>query len=355
VPSDRSRRVAGPGRTALEIIRRVDGLAGVRLIQDFQLLETIARAADVAPEGERERRFRRAISPGDLERVLQQAHAGDRQAITRHLRGLTAREVLRIGLLIVCPECGHTNWCAPRDLDEDLTCELCLRQFPFPQTAPYPRWAYRARGGFRVQGFGDGSYSVALALHCLLAERHEPDTWTTNFLLEGVGEVDFAAMISERRWTGPSQPEFVFGECKSEGSFDDTDVERARAVRERFPHTFYAFASFKEELDQNEIDLLSAFARPDNPRPRFQPDTIVLTRTELFAREGLDEAWAVAGNRIASLAPNVRGWNRRGESWFALADLTQQMHLGLEPWSDWRDRQLPRIRTRARPQAQRRR
>jgi hypothetical protein len=128
----------------------------------------------------------------------------------------------------------------------------------------------------------------------------------------------------------------VFGESKSEGSFAAEDVARAEALRARFPDAFLAFASFKEKLDPDEIALLTPLARPKKSDRRPRADVIILTRTELFAREDLRSAWEAAGGRMAKLAPKNYGWSRGGH-WFALADLTQQMHLGLEPFSEWRE------------------
>jgi hypothetical protein len=342
-----------PGRTALEVIRRLGGLASVRLIADWGLLQEIVRAADVEPdrpdaEGGSDRPShlnpRRFIEAKGLGDALLRLHRNDSDRAKRHLQRLTEQEVLRAGLVVRCPHCDHPNWFEPGDLTDELRCELCLREFPFPHHSPPRDWAYRARGGFRLQGWGDGSYSVVLALHCLLGDSDEPAAWTTNLEISDIGEVDFAALFHQRGWTEDEDATILIGECKSQGRFAEADRDRALRVRERLPDTMLVFASFNEALSDDEKRLLTPLARPPVDSFEHLPhraDLMVLTRTELFARDGLREAWRRAGGQIAALAPTGHVTDRLPLS--VLCGVTQQMHLGLGPFSEWREGHSDRL------------
>lgn len=345
-------RPSPPGRTALEIIRRVGGLGSVRLIADWGLLQEIVRAADVEPDrpdperaDDRPSRVnpRRYVDRARLHEALSRLHETDGDRAERHLQRLTEQQVLRAGLIVECPNCEHSNWFEPADLTDDLRCELCLNEFSFPHHRPPRDWAYRARGGFRLQGWGDGSYSVVLALHCLLSDTHEPSAWTPNLDVSDIGEVDFAVLVKQRGWTENEDATILIGECKSQGRFAEADRDRALRVRDCLPDAILVFASFNEELTNEEKHLLIALARP--PVDSFEnlphrPDLMVLTRTELFARDGLREAWRRAGGKIAALAPKGHG---QRPPLSVLCGVTQQMHLGLGPFSEWRQSHTDRL------------
>ena len=82
-----------------------------------------------------------------------------------------------------------------------------------------------------------------------------------------------------------------------------------------------------EALSADEVAGLRRLARPRAVAKRPpEADLIVLTATELFARSGLLGAWAEAGGRAASLAPD--NFYGMGPELTAIADLTQQIHLG---------------------------
>jgi hypothetical protein len=60
---------------------------------------------------------------------------------------------------------------------------------------------------------------------------------------------------------------------------------------------------------------------------------IVLTELELYAEERLTDAWQDAGGLAAEISPRSMGHR----PWAAaLADITQQLHLGLPRYEEWR-------------------
>ena len=81
------------------------------------------------------------------------------------LSALLARNVLTLGMDVLCSECGQTTWFALEHLGPKLKCGRCLREFDFPLTEPQKiPWSYRVQGPFAVENFAHGAYCVAFAL-----------------------------------------------------------------------------------------------------------------------------------------------------------------------------------------------
>lgn len=132
----------------------------------------------------------------------------------------------------------------------------------------------------------------------------------------------------------------VFGEVKSFGreAFTRDDVNRMRAIAERFPASVIVFATMKQasELSQPEIALLRMLAtwgREYLPQQRrTRAPVIMLTGTELFTAHDLRSEWKAKGGEYAEIAS--RGWTRL-YNLRHLADYTQQLYLGMEPYSSY--------------------
>ena len=128
------------------------------------------------------------------------------------LENFTSKNVIRLGLETDCPHCQVRNWIGLEAVGYEITCDRCLKIYPFPQAHLRDRnrnWCYRVVGPFSVPDYGRGSYCALLALRFLDNFHSSLDeiTFSTAMKLDFDGrpvEVDFLALRrSERRATVP--------------------------------------------------------------------------------------------------------------------------------------------------------
>jgi hypothetical protein len=234
------------------------------------------------------------------------------------------------------------NWCGLGSLREQLTCERCLKDFDFPQGSlnfHNTPWQYRVVGPFSGPNYAGGAYATILALHVFarnLDIGHTNLTYATglNFRIdqESPFEVDFTFWYQRSElFDHEEEPVLVFGEAKSfaVSSFGTKDITRMRRFAEKFPGAFLVFATLKDALAEHEkaeIAALALWGREflDDGRPRAP--VIVLTGTELFSEEHVKQTWEALNDQRGQLA----AWPAlRLDNLWTLADLTQQVYLGL--------------------------
>lgn len=140
------------------------------------------------------------------------------------------------------------------------------------------------------------------------------------------------------------------GERRSQvDAFQDEDVERMKRLAIRFPGAVLVFSTMKQasELSKQEISRITKLAewgREYMPeRRQTRAPVIVLTGIELFAAYSLQQAWEAAGGRHAEFA-NFGGL--RLENLRVLADLTQQLYLGMPDYGSWQDAKWHQKRAR---------
>jgi hypothetical protein len=194
-------------------------------------------------------------------------------------------------------------------------------------------------GPFSVPDFAGGAYATVLALRTFanLVTIGDVDlTYATGLHFTGITpspfEVDFTCWYRRRTILGRNEePVLVFGEAKSFAveSFKSGDVERMSKVADKFPGAFIVFATLKDELSDAEKSCIGALAMQgrallENGRPRSP--VIVLTGTELFASWNLGHAWKDKGGQHARFAEPA---GVRLDNLWTLAEVTQQLHLGL--------------------------
>ena len=97
-------------------------------------------------------------------------------------------------------------------------------------------WQYRLVGPFSVEGMAAGSYSVALAFRFLATQLGGDFTWIPSVEIkkgENIAyECDFAGFWVRDIFLG-SEPESVFGECKSfQGRFEERGYQSNGSPRE---------------------------------------------------------------------------------------------------------------------------
>ncbi|MDD1753910.1 MAG: hypothetical protein LUQ38_12580, partial [Methanotrichaceae archaeon] len=270
---------------------------------------------------------------------------------------LVERKAVELGLELRCSKCGSWSWYSITQLDYSLNCELCLKQFDFPVTDPgdseHSRWAYRVIGPFALPDYARGGYAASLAIRFFAnvigrMERSEV-SWSSGQELTlpsgKKSEADFILWNQRKGMLGTDyQTEIVFGEAKSFGrdSFKQDDIDKMKILAESFPGSVLVFATLKDaiELSKEEITRtrkLAVWGREyDRERKRSRAPVIILTGTELFTLHYLNKTWEEKGGDHKRLVEpawvSVRLNNLR-----ILADLTQQLYLGMPSYGKWQE------------------
>jgi hypothetical protein len=325
IPSD-------AGRIAQQIIAAVEGLHSCAMFADPAIIKLLNEMASGGEDsGVPTQRWENIFKNTDQKRMPW-------ITLQRFLDAL----VLRSGLQIKCPNCAKLNWYDVKTLDYEIICHRCLKGFKFPQSAEHLnglRWLYRAIGPFAVPGFAGGGYCVALTLrffaHALSLDNSL--TWSTGLDLKLDGkasEIDFAFWYKQRRYIRDyGDPVLMVGEAKSfaEKALFKGDIDRIKALAEELPGSFMVFAVLKEQFTIHEMTLLRRLAnwgrrRHLNGRPRNP--LIVLTGTELFSSFRLSSVWENNSRAKEFIGPSYVDLANP----FKLAEITQQLYLGLQPF-----------------------
>jgi hypothetical protein len=102
-----------------------------------------------------------------------------------------------------------------------------------------------------------------------------------------------------------------------------------RKLADKFPGAFHVFAVLKTALTDAEKTAIAEFAKWGRDRladGRPRAPVIVLTGTELFAGWEIEQVWKEMGDPHAKF---VRHASVRIDNLWTLADITQQLYLGL--------------------------
>jgi hypothetical protein len=289
----------------------------------------------------------------------------------RRFETLVERNAVELGLELKCSKCSNWSWYSLKQLDYQVRCGLCLREFGFPITSPglsdVSKWSYRVIGPFALPDYARGGYAAALAMRffsSLIGFGEDGLTWSAGqeLTLEDTTKVeaDFILWHQRRHLFGHDRPTVtIFGEAKSFGKdvFKPDDIEHMKVLAERFPGTVLVFATMKapDELVPNEVRGIAKLAMwgrefLDN-RTGTRAPVIVLTGVELFASFRLSETWKDLGGRYAGFAQTI---SHRSSSLRLLADCTQQLYLGMPSFHTWLEAkwQAKRARRAARQAAQ---
>lgn len=332
------------GRATQQIIQTLGGFFGVASLAHpkiVKLLNDISRSPIL-----------RSIHHQEFKNKIQNATKGD------IFRGLNFKDIVEkgaveLGLELRCTKCSSWSWYSLKQLDYQMSCSLCLRQFGFPIIEPAAsgnsRWAYRLVGPFALPDYARGGYAASLSIRffsAVVGRSHDVDvTWSAGQELELAPkdkvESDFILWYQRKELLGNDYPtEIVFGEAKSFGRevFQADDITAMRKLAMRFPGSILVFATMKEadELSTQEVGRIAKLAEWGREyvwdRRQTRAPVIVLTGTELFASDSLKEAWKEKGGRHAQVIKD--GWIRV-QNLRTLADMTQQLYLNMPSYSAW--------------------
>ena len=273
----------------------------------------------------------------------------------RSFATLVDRTAVELGLEVRCEKCSSWSWFALNKLGYQLQCALCLQSTAFPCAEPgnskKARWAYRVVGPFALPDYARGGYAAALSLRCLAAVVGRRDrgqmTWCAGRELALNGgpkvEADFIVWYQRRGITRDDQSsvtDIVFGEAKSFGrdTFRAKDVANLKAIAQRFPGSVLVFATMRQpdDMSNDEIRAIRTLAlwgrEPIEREMRTRAPVVMLTGIELFSGFSLEETWRELGGRHAALGNAT--WLRI-DNLRVLADVTQQLYLGVPSYANW--------------------
>jgi len=346
---DISAEISSAGKVAKQMIEGLGGLRNTRLIADTETIKLLNKMA------------MQEITIGDTQEGVKRTFQG-RTSNIKIWQGLVKRRnkggfnrvkleyftnkgVVKLGLGVDCPNCEHSNWYGLDNINYQIECERCLKNFELPQGANLPTWRYRVSGPYSVPNFAEGAYSVALTLgmfsNKFRAGMDSKITYSTGLNLGGQissCEVDFAFWFTRNAvWGEQNEPRFVIGEAKSfaNEAFKKKDVDNLKTVAKAIPHTIIVLSTMKETLSKSEAELLRKLViwgwKTQNGRMRSP--VMILTGTELFAEFSIENTWK-----------KKKGKHRKEAIHFAFQDLenfaiaTQKVYLGLDYYSDQRRR-----------------
>ena len=349
------------GRIADQILSSVGGFQGARILQDKDtliLLNKMSKSTSQTGSAEEWQGIARKRANMDPFGGFKSKGCLDR---------FVEAGALKLGLSVPCPDCKKDNWYGLNDLSEEVSCQRCLETFRFPQGNLNYRnspWKFRVAGPYSEPNYARGSYATVLALKCIADGAGFGDntiTFSANLDLMVNGEhseIDFACWYRrDHHGSRQDEPLFLVGEAKSFGvnSFSGEDVARLKEIGQKMPGTFLVFATLKSELDEKErfrIQRLARWGRLPDANGHSRNLVIVFTGTELFAQHTISDAWKQAGGKRQAFAKStgVQMGDLR-----TLADLTQQIYLGLKPIDTylheyWKHRYERRSQRNARPE-----
>ena len=250
------------------------------------------------------------------------------------LQRLIDAKVIQLGMEIQCSECTRSSWYSVKDTDYELQCPECLGRIIFPSTSKEVKWSYRPLGPFNSPNQAHGAYAVLLTLRffsklVMLGGATTPLMSFTAKKGQVEMEADLALFFQTSEFED-SKTEVIFTECKTFNDFQKKDVDKMINLGDAFPGSILVFTTLKDSLNQKEKTIFrSVVNRSRKHRKNNHPynPILILTGKELFLQSfwqsHLDE-WGPARDMSE------------------LCDLTQQLCLGIDSWSEWLDRQLGR-------------
>lgn len=281
----------------------------------------------------------------------------------RNFETLVERNAVELGLELCCSKCSSWSWYSMKQLDDQMSCSLCLKQFSFPTIDPghkkNSRWAYRLIGPFALPNYANGGYAAALSIRffaSVISRLRDTDvTWSAgqelNFAPNEKLESDFIIWYQRKAMFGNNYPtDLIFGEAKSfrgetseerkakSDAFEVEDIERMKKLAIRFPGSILVFSTMKkaEHLSEKELVRIRKLAEWGREYVRDRQQTrapvIVLTGTELFSAYSLHLTWGEIGDRHAQV---IQHGMTKLDNLRVLADLTQQLYLDMPSYGEW--------------------
>lgn len=347
-------RMSDPGRSCWELLRVLGDLYSVRYLANAALIQILNELAskiltdkeqsgkeDTTNSGKKKWIHGTTLPVEHFKSLLKDACKYDELESEFMAKFLAERGVLRVGLNIVCPICQFKNWYTPSNLSDSLICERCLRSFAFPASNP-PKggWSYRTQGVFSLSNFASGAYTTALSLGFFSSQLSGAGFAIPSFEIKvdtkAIAECDFAIW-----WRDSSKPSFelfpILGECKTFGELKRADIIKMKKLMQLFPEAIFVFSTLRERLTPKESKMLKALALYGRKRWRVGQEgghLLILTSEELLTSDPPPDCWQKRSKQFPNLSTHYEN-SQFGSKLITLCDVTQQLHLGMEPYHHW--------------------
>ena len=327
--------LSSAGRIAKRICLAVGGVWGLGTLTN----EGIIKLLDKMSDG---RNMKKEAFLGNLARIANErtSPVGPERLAKR----VTDDRMFRLGVEVQCPVCTQRSWYTLEDINYRLQCMKCLERFDVPSHSPDSlAWSYRTFGPFSLPGLAQGAYAVLLTYY-FFSRKFEGSTTPIMSFTAQKGQKELEAdlgLFFNRQRIGRTATDLIFAECKSYGQFKSKDVERLCYLGAEFPGSVLVFATLRRSLTFVEKRMLRRVAdrgRRYSEHDRSHNPVLVLTGIELFGHDRPPGCWEEEGDKFAEFAKGQRGYGGLLE----LCDCTQQLHLEMKPYYEWRDSRLER-------------
>lgn len=335
--------VSEPGHIARQMLEQLGGFWGIQIISDEDTLRLLNKMAGSIRRLSNERdtvEESYELSTATLKQWSDIFSKRDPKSfLSRNgLKFLTEKNVIRLGLQTECPHCHAKNWHSLTQIDYQVNCDRCLKEYKFPQAELAERnknFTYRVIGPFTARDYGRGSYSVLMTLRILsqLNSFSSEMTFCTSLKLsfDGVeAEVDFFAWRDAEKLGNDFKrnPRLIIGEAKSFGLRDlikKKDLAKLKLVAGKLEGAVVVISVLRDHFTTSEIKLLKDFVKwgrrvnhygePTNP-------VILFTGNELMTTNNFFEKWKDLGGIHEEFADY-----RHTHNLLNLADASQQIYL----------------------------
>jgi hypothetical protein len=146
-------------------------------------------------------------------------------------------------------------------------------------------------------------------------------------------EADLALFFQNSKFGKPKK-ELLFVECKTFNRFEKKDVERMKIISKEFPGSVIVFSTLNSTLTQKEKSLVRPLVKQGRKHwkeGKTNNPVLILTSTELFSHINIGHTYQEKGGKHAKFEKSLFELHQLRP----LCDITQQLYLDMEPWSDW--------------------
>lgn len=321
-------KISSPGLIACQMLKQLGGSWGIAILTRPGLIELLNKMSDGKS-------------------LLKQAFWGKIQKIVNEdkftpdpkgvLKRLIELKIFRLGVDIQCPVCQQHSWHTLSEFDYETKCPICLNQSDIPSHSPDDiKWSYRSFGSFSLPKQAFGVYTVLLTYYFFARTLDGATTPIMSFEAKKNNieiEADLALFFQKSKFGKPKR-ELLFVECKTFNRFEKKDIDRMKVISKEFPGSVIVFSTLNSTLTQKEKRLFRPLVKQGRKywkEGRTNNPVLILTSTELFSHISLDNTYKEKGGQHAKF----EGRHFELHQLRPLCDITQQLYLDMQPWSDW--------------------
>ncbi len=331
-------KVSSPGLIAKQMLKQLGGSWGIAILTRPGLIKLLNK-----------------MSEGKS--LLKKAFWAEIRKITNEdkfnrdpkglLKRLTELKIFRIGVDIQCPICQQHSWHSLSEFGYETKCPICLNKSDIHSQLPDDiKWSYRSFGPFSLPKQAFGVYTVLLTYYFFTRTLDGATTPIFSFLAKKNHidiEADLALFFQKSKFGKPKR-ELLFVECKTFNRFEKKDIERMKIIAKEFPGSVIVFSTLNSTLTQKEKRLIRPIVRQGRKywkEGKTNNPVLILTSNELFSHYiSLSHKYKEKGGLHAKLAERPFNLHQL----LPLCDITQQLYLDMEAWSDWFQKEIEKRR-----------